>query len=120
LITRVRSHPPIWPWLLYRLRDHPLPDRWAGWAYDDITGRGWLLRSQFVDHLLSAAIVLLFGHTVWPKFALTWFLVVWPAVVLLLCALTNRRATRDNALLRHGFGESGPRPSRWAASAEER
>lgn len=43
LATRWREHPPLGPWLLYRLFDVRLPPAYRAWALDDIEGalRRW-------------------------------------------------------------------------------
>jgi len=36
--TRWREHPPLGPWLLYRMFDRRVPREYRGWAHDDIDG----------------------------------------------------------------------------------
>ncbi|PFG35056.1 hypothetical protein [Sanguibacter antarcticus] len=43
-LLRLREHPPLLPWLGYRLLDRPLPPRYAHWAADDILGALWFAR----------------------------------------------------------------------------
>ena len=33
--TRWREHPPLGPWLLYRMFDRKIPREYRGWAHDD-------------------------------------------------------------------------------------
>src|SRR4051812_45620380 len=44
LITRLRTHPPLWRWLAYRLYDKRLPEAYREFARDDITGRFYAAR----------------------------------------------------------------------------
>lgn len=37
--VRLRNHPPLRPWLAYRLMERPLPVRWHAWMRDDLQGR---------------------------------------------------------------------------------
>lgn len=55
--TRWREHPPLLPWLGYRLLDRRLPVRYRPWVRDDIAGALLMLRTQwpFAGYLLFAA-----------------------------------------------------------------
>lgn len=44
--TRLREHPPLGPWLLYRLADRRMPGH-LPWVADDIAGHGYLVRFGF-------------------------------------------------------------------------
>ncbi|MCW2938314.1 MAG: hypothetical protein JWN00_1299 [Actinomycetia bacterium] len=44
LRTRLRTRPPLWRWLGYRVLNAKLPTRWQWWVHDDVLGRLYFLR----------------------------------------------------------------------------
>ena len=55
--TRWREHPPLGPWLLYRMFDRRIPREYRGWAHDEIDGfwrplRGFLTGVSFLPIIM--------------------------------------------------------------------
>jgi hypothetical protein len=52
--TRLRNHPPIVPWLAYRLSRRSLDTSWRAWVADDLDGNLWWMRSSATAYLVLA------------------------------------------------------------------
>lgn len=104
--TRLREHPPLGPWLLYRIADRRLPGR-LPWVADDIAGRGYLARFglAFVAMFLAATAALNLGAPLAEVFDLGDVAIVvggWLAAVVLQGPYLRRRARETHLVPRPG------------------
>ncbi|ACZ23398.1 hypothetical protein Sked_35100 [Sanguibacter keddieii DSM 10542] len=123
---RWREHPPLGPWLAYRLRERGLPAQYRPWLMDDLLGRFHALRSTGTG-IVAAAVVLLGLVAVLPFLAP--LLAVAPEAIvtgfggmLLVTAVVQPRARARHIWQRDVSGwlppELRPRGERWKAEVE--
>jgi hypothetical protein len=91
LATRWREHPPLGPWLLYRLFDRRLPAHRA-WVLDDVNGPWLVLRRN----TSFATLLLAYGTARRDT-----FLMVFAATMITLGLTLLRRRTRERAIELH-------------------
>ena len=68
--TRWREHPPLGPWLLYRILDRRMPGH-LGWVRDDIAGRWLPLRANLGVAAVFLVVTMIYGPSrgcwvLWP------------------------------------------------------
>ncbi|MFI6886510.1 hypothetical protein [Streptosporangium canum] len=108
LMLRLREHPPLRHWLLYRLVSVRLPWQYRWWARDDIQGRFPFERQLTLGLLLYGPPILAitqsppsYGHMA-------------GVLITYLLLLTSRRSSRRQMLAKHEFHPDGtsyvPRP----------
>ncbi|MGW4425852.1 DUF5313 family protein [Streptosporangium sp. NPDC004631] len=108
LVLRLREHPPLWRWLLYRMLGSRLPWRYRWWARDDIQGRFFLER-RFIFNVLLWDLYSVLVRLPMPYWVL-------PGVITLtyLLSLTAKDRRRRLFLAKHEFHPDGtsyvPRP----------
>ena len=124
--TRWREHPPLGPWLLYRMFDRRIPREYRGWAHDEIDGFWYPVRtylSQFWWLLVMAvllrsgreattSLVVAFGvaavagMVLWPSYhrhqARLKHLVLRPGEPLVPGVYVNREVPRERVDARSG------------------
>lgn len=58
---RLREHPPLLPWLAYRLFERRLPSRYRAWVIDDLLGWSYAARGMAVGMMVLVGGVSLVG-----------------------------------------------------------
>jgi hypothetical protein len=112
LRTRLRTRPPLWRWLSYRMLKAKLPTRWQWWVHDDVFGRLYFLRCwlsglSFVlifCWLPQALLAFLHGVPMWipgPRGVLAFI-----GIVIFVEAVAFRLQQRQ-VLSKHGFAKDG-------------
>ncbi|MEU7988364.1 hypothetical protein AB0B56_26190 [Streptosporangium canum] len=101
LMLRLREHPPLRHWLLYRLAPVRLPWQYRWWARDDIQGRFSFERQLTFGLLLYGPPILAitqsppsYGHMA-------------GVLITYLLLLTSRRSSRSAMLAKHEFHPDG-------------
>jgi hypothetical protein len=100
--TRWREHPPLHTWLLYRMFDRRIPAAYRSWAFDDINGFWYPMRSN------GFSLVIIFGF----QYALVasdpmssvpsaWHYLVWALVFAVSCLILWPDVGRDRARRKH-------------------
>jgi hypothetical protein len=124
--TRWREHPPLGPWLLYRMFDRRIPREYRGWAHDDIDGFWlpvrtylsqfwWLLvmtvlprvgRDGFTFLVVAFGVSAVAGMVLWPSYhrhqARLKHLALRPGEPLVPGAYVNREVPRQRVDARSG------------------
>jgi hypothetical protein len=123
---RWREHPPLGPWLKYRLRERGLPAQYRPWLMDDLLGRFHALRNTGTA-VLGAALALVVLGAVFP-FAAPLLAVdpgtAWTVFgsMLLVTAVVQPRARARHIWRRDVSGWVPPelrrRGERWKAEVE--
>ncbi|MFD8561331.1 hypothetical protein ACFV1N_28950 [Streptosporangium canum] len=108
LMLRLREHPPLRHWLLYRLVAVRLPWQCRWWARDDIQGRFSLERQLTLGLLLYGPPILAISQSS-PSYGH-----MAGVLITYLLLLTSRRSMRRAMLAKHEFHPDGtsyvPRP----------
>lgn len=104
--TRWREHPPLLPWLGYRLLDRRLPVRYRPWVRDDIAGALLMVRTQW----LLAGYLLFVATRDDGRLGFTLMLV---AIVFVLCVLMDG-TRRRSAMVKHMALRPGEQPDSMA------
>ncbi len=115
---RLRSHPPLGPYLKYRLLDSRLDARWHRWMLDDVCSRWYGIRRAAFTSLTFAAVMLVFFQ-VGEAPPDTGFVVVYVVAVTVLAAFATPMHRR-RTFRRHGYDPgtlTWVPPDRWAAAA---
>ncbi|MDP9864123.1 MULTISPECIES: hypothetical protein [Streptosporangium] len=116
LMLRLREHPPLWHWLLYRLTPVRLPWKYRWWARDDIQGRFFLERRLALALLLDLPILLVITQSP-PSYAH-----MVGALFVYLIVLPSKGSMRRTMLAKHEFHPDGtsyfPRPPEFHPESE--
>ena len=96
---RWREHPPLLPWLGYRLFERKLPERYRYWFMDDLLGRFFEVRSALVFSV-SITVYYALAAVLWDSAAqflqehTTFVLSMWVAPLFVRVALFPRYVQR--------------------------
>ncbi|MER5317754.1 hypothetical protein [Streptosporangium roseum] len=116
LMLRLREHPPLGHWLLYRLAPVRLPWQYRWWARDDIQGRFFLERRITLAVLLYGPLLLVISQSP-PSYGH-----MGGALITCLLLLTSRGSLRRAMLAKHEFHPDGtsyvPRPPEFRPDLE--
>ncbi|WP_156055978.1 hypothetical protein [Streptosporangium roseum] len=116
LMLRLREHPPLRHWLLYRLAPVRLPWQYRWWARDDIQGRFFLERRITLCVLFYSPLILAISQSP-PSYGH-----LGGVLITYLLLLTSRRSLRRQMLAKHEFHPDGtsyvPRPPEFRPDGE--
>lgn len=118
---RLREHPPLLPWLRYRLLESSVPAEYHVWMIDDLLGRWHTLRSYFAGVTIVCAMYALVALVTRDPEVLAQLLSVWWVLPLLaaLGAVVYPRSNARRIWRKHVSGWVPPelRPRRHRAEA---
>lgn len=79
---RLREHPPLLPWLRYRIVESDLPEQYRVWMIDDLLGRLHAARAFAQIMVVFAVVYGAFSLATWDVQILVRGFQVWPAYLV--------------------------------------